>query len=330
MLTRCNNQPIATISSGLPLRGDDVVVNWDGIKNERMLRNMIKKNLNREYWDSTAPSVQYIAKLLDDAYASGIGYDVSDMKNDIHAFAAGSTNQAGNCIKLVGQMKFRSEEPSDSVDAEDELVFYDIEVFPNLFLVNWKVAGEGKPVVRMINPKPHEIESLLRFKLVGFNNLAYDNHMIYACLMGYTNQQLYELSKRLISKDKEVQRKSKFSEAFNLSYTDVYDFSTKKQSLKKWEIELGLGHKELGMDWDSEVPEERWEEVAAYCDWDVICTEKVFDHLKGDWTARQILAELAGLTVNHSTNALTTRIIFGNERRPKLVYTDLATGEQFY
>lgn len=332
MLTKCNTLPIATISSGLPLREDDKrVVNWDGIKNERMLRKMIAKNLQKAYHDSTTCSVQYIESLLSDAYAKGIGYDVSDMKNDIFAFAAGSTNQAGNCIKLVNQMKFKSEEPSEAVEAEsDELVFFDIEVFPNLFLVNWKVAGEGKPVVRMINPKPHEIECLLKFKLVGFNNLSYDNHMIYACLMGYTNEQLYNLSKRLISKDREVQRKAKFSEAYNLSYTDVYDFAAKKQSLKKWEIELGLTHKELGMDWDQPVPEERWEEVAAYCDWDVKCTEKVFEHLKGDWTARQILADLAGMTVNHSTNALTTRIVFGKERKPKLVYTNLATGEQFY
>lgn len=334
MLTKCNNQPIATISSGLPLRGDDgKVLSWDGIKNEKMLRTMIKKNLNKEYWDATAPSVQYISKLLEDAHASGIGYDVSDLKNDIFAFAASSTNQAGNCIKLVNNMKFKSEEPSEAVEAdEDVLVFYDVEVFPNLFLVNWKIQGEGKPVVRMINPKPHEIENLLRFKLVGFNNLSYDNHMIYACLMGYTNEQLYNLSKRLINKDRDISRKAKFSEAYNLSYTDVYDFASaaNKKSLKKWEIELGIHHQELGLDWDTPVPEELWGKVAEYCDNDCLATEAVFNHLKGDWTARQILAELAGMTVNHSTNSLTTKIIFGNERRPKLVYTDLATGEQFY
>lgn len=330
MLTKCNDQPIATISSGLPLRGDDPLVNWDGIKNERMLRTMIKKNLNREYWDSTAPSVQYIAKLLEDAYARGIGYDVSDMKNDIYAFAAGSTNQSNNCIKLVSQMKFKSEEPSDNVEAGDELVFFDIEVFPNLFLVNWKVAGEGKPVVRMINPKPHEIENLLRFKLVGYNCRRYDNHMLHACLMGYTNEELYELSKKIINAPKGEKNSGLFREAYNISYTDVYDFASKKQSLKKWEIELGLRHLELGLPWDEPVPEDQWERVAEYCDWDVLCTEKVFNYLSADWTARQILADLAGGTVNDTTNSLTTKIIFGNERHPKLVYTDLATGEQFY
>ena len=61
----------------------------------------------------------------------------------------------------------------------------------------------------------------------------------------------------------------------------------------------------------------------------MISTEKVFNHLKGDFTARQILADLAGGTVNDTTNSLTTKIVFGKERHPKLVYTDLATGEQF-
>ena len=355
MLTKCNNLPFATISSGLPLKGDDknLAANWDGIKNEKMLRTMIKRNLNKEYHAATKPSVDYIAKLLDDAYNSGIGYDVSDLRNEIFAFAAGSTHQADYCIKLVNKMKFKSEDPSPSVEADkDELVFYDVEVFKNLFLVNWKVTGLGKPVVRMINPKPHEIENLLKFKLVGFNVRRYDSHMLYACLMGYNNEQLYNLSKNIINAEKGDRNKAFFSEAYNLSYTDIYDFAAKKMSLKKWEIELGnltrddlvkkgfseeeisiikagTHHQELGLRWDEPVPEEMWEKVAEYCDNDVIASEAVFTYLKGDFTARQILADLAGGTVNDTTNSLTTKIVFGKERHPKLVYTDLATGEQY-
>ena len=319
MLTKCNNQPIATISSGLPLKGDDgSLVNWEGVKNEKMLRKMIKKNLNKEYHGATKPSVDYINSLLEEAYAKGIGYDVSDMKNDIFAFAAGSTNQADFCIKLVNKMKFKSEEPSENVEvAGDELVFYDVEVFPNLFLVNWKVAGEGKPVVRMINPTPSEIEDLLHFKLVGFNNRRYDNHVLYARLMGYTNEQLYNLSQKIVNTPKGESNKYLFGEAYNLSYTDVHDFANTKQSLKKWEIELGIHHQELGLPWDQPVPEEMWTKVAEYCDNDVIATEAVFNHLKADWTARQILADLAGASVNDSTNTLTAKIIFGNNRKPQ-------------
>ena len=329
MLTKCNNLPIATISSGLPLKGDDksLAANWDGIKNEKMLRTMIKRNLNKEYHSATKPSVDYIAKLLDDAYSSGIGYDVSDLKNEIFAFAAGSTNQADYCIKLANKMKFKSEDPSPATEAYgDELVFFDCEVFPNLFLVNWKVAGEGKPVVRMINPKPSDIEDLLRFKLVGFNCRRYDNHMLYACLMGYDNEQLYNLSKKIVSAQKGF-KGAFFSEAYNISYTDVYDFCSKKQSLKKWEIELGIHHQELGLPWDKPVPEELWQKVAEYCDNDVYATEAVFNERQADFVARQIQVDLVRLlhgitdvSVNDTTNTLSTKIIFGNNRKPQGVF----------
>ena len=325
MLTKCNSLPIATISSGLPLKGDEKMINFDGIKNEKMLRTLLKRNLNKEYHSSTKCSVDFMNKNLEDAYNSGISYDVSDMKNDIFWFAANSTNQAEYCIKVVNNMKFKSEEPGESVpNDEAPIVFFDIEIFPNLFLVNWKYEGEDKPVVRMINPKPSEIESLIKNRLIGFNNRRYDNHILYGALLGYTPEQLFKLSNQIIN-----DRIGFFGEAYNLSYTDVYDFAAKKQSLKKWEIELGIHHQELGLPWDKPVPEEKWTEVAKYCDNDVIATEAVFNHLKGDFTARRILAALAGGTVNDTTNSLTTKIIFGKEKKPKLVYTDLATGEQF-
>ena len=302
------------------------MVNFEGVKSEKQLRMMIKKNLNKEYHSATKPSIDFIDHLLNQAYESGLKYDVSDMRNAVLAFGAASTHQAEKCIKIVNQMKFKSDEPSENVtDEEAPMVFYDVEVFPNLFLVEWKIQGEGKSVVPMINPTPAEIEDLLKYRLVGFNNRRYDDHMLYGCLMGYTPEQLYHLSQRIISGD----RSAFFGEAYNLSYTDVYDFAAKKQGLKKWEIELGLHHHELGLPWDQPVDESLWPTVADYCRSDVEATEAVFNHLKGDWTARQILADLAGMPVNSSTNSLTTRIIFGKERHPKLVYTDLATGEHF-
>ena len=317
-LTKCNNLPIATISSGLPLKGVNKMVNFEAIKNEKALRTLIKRNLNKECHGHTAPSVSFIHKILDEAYSGGLSYDVSDMKNAVFAFAAGSTNQADYCLKLVNMMHFKSDDQSLAVNNDDKpLIFYDVEVFPNLFLVNWKVQGEGKPVVRMINPKPADIEELIKFRLVGFNCRRYDNHMLYARLMGYSNEQLFNLSQKIINSKKGENRNCFFGEAYNISYTDVYDFSNTKQSLKKWEIELGIHHQELGLPWDQPVPEEMWAQVAEYCDNDVIATEAVFNHLKADWTARQILADLAGASVNDTTNTLTARIIFGNNRKPQ-------------
>lgn len=323
-LSKCNDLPIATISSGLPLKGEDKLINFEGVKNENSLRTLIARNLGKEIHAGTKPSIDFIYKILEDAYAGGLKYDVSDMHNDVLAFAANSTNQASYCIKLVNKMHFKSDEPSPAVNNDDKpIVFYDVEVFPNLFLVNWKKHGENSPVVRMINPSPSDIEELIQFRLVGFNCRRYDNHILYGRLIGYDNQQLYDLSQKIVSGSKNAF----FGEAYNISYTDIYDFSAKKQSLKKWEIELGIHHQELGLPWDEPVPEERWVEVAEYCDNDVIATEAVFEHLKGDWTARQILADVAGMNVNDTTNSLTTRIIFGKNRTPQNQFNYRSMGD---
>ena len=323
-LTKCNNLEIATISSGLPLKGEVKMVNFESIKNEKALRTMIKRSLNKEYEPcATKPSCDFIFKILEDAYNSGLHYDVTDMRPYILTFASKSTHNADYCIKLVTKMKFKSDEPSDYVEPiNDEKVFYDVEVFSNLLLINWKREGEGQPVVRMINPTPNEIEELIKMKLIGFNCRRYDNHILYARLLGYNNEEIFKLSQRIISGSSNAF----FAEAYDLSYTDVYDFCSTKQSLKKWEIELGIHHQELGLPWDQPVPEELWPKVAEYCDNDVIATEAVFNARQQDFIAREILADISGLNVNATTNQHTTRIIFGREKKPQsqFVYTDLS------
>ena len=333
-LSKCNDLPIATISSGLPLKGENNVVNSKVVQSEKGLRVQIKRNLNKEIHPATKPSIDFIYKILTDAYESGLTYDVTDMRNAVLAFAANSTNQAEYCIKLVNKMPFKSAEDGPAVKNDDaKLVFYDVEVFPNLFLVNWKIEGPDQTVVRMINPKPTDIESLMKFRLVGFNCRRYDNHILYARLMGYTNEQLFNLSQKIINSEKKARSNNCFfGEAYNVSYTDVYDFCSVKQSLKKWEIELGLHHQELGLPWDQPVPEHLWQKVAEYCDNDVIATEAVFNARKADFVAREILADVAGMTVNDTTNSLTTRIIFGGNKRPQdqFNYRNMGDASQIY
>lgn len=325
-LTKCNNVPLATINSGLPLK-EKKVLDIDAIKSEKGLRDLIARNLRKEIHPGTKPSIDFIAKILDDAYFSGMKYDVSDLFTKITAFANNSTNQATNCLKVVNKMRFKSEEPVDRVDvlekpAKDErLVFFDVEVFPNLFVVCWSYEDSDE-VVRMINPTSAQVEKLFGFKLVGFNNRKYDNHICWARYLGYDNDMLYKLSQRII--DNNVG--SMFGEAYNLSWADVYDFSSKKQSQKKFQIELGLDHVELDLPWDQPVPEELWQKVVDYCANDVRTLKEVFHARKQDYVARQILASLSGLTVNDTTQKHTARIIFGEERSPQrsFVYTNLA------
>lgn len=324
-LTACNNIPIAHISSGLPLK-EEKMVNFDAIKSEKGLRTLIERNLRKEIHPGTKPSIDFIAKILEDAYSSGMKFDVTDLRPKIMAFANNSTHQSEYCIKMVNKMIFKSDEESEGDERylSDDLIFYDVEVFPNLFVVCWKIQGKDHKVVKMINPMPTEIEELLRHKLIGFNCRRYDNHIMWARMMGYTNEQLYNLSQRLINNSKNAT----FSSAWNLSYTDIYDFmsAANKMGLKKWEIKLGIHHQECPLPWDQPVDEKDWEMVADYCENDVLSTEATFNAVQGDWTARKILAEISGLTVNDTTNSQSTRIIFGFDQHPQdqFIYTDLS------
>lgn len=325
-LTRCNRVPVASISSGLPLKPKkEKMLSSKTIKSERGLRDLIERNLKKEIHPGTKPSVDFIHKILADAYSSGMPYDVTDLRPRILAFANNSSHQAGACLKIVAAMKFASEaevEPEKTAEGDGRLAFFDVEVYPNLFVICWKYEGDS-PVVRMINPQPHEVEALFSLKLVGFYNRRYDNHIIYAAAMGYTPQQLYELSAKLIV---ENNRNAPFGAAYGLSYADIWDFSTKRMGLKKFEIELGLHHMELDYPWDQPVDEKHWTRVVDYCVNDVQATEAVFNDRKQDFTARKILAELSGLTVNDTTQRHTAKIIFGDDKKPfeQFVYTDLS------
>lgn len=362
-LTYCNDIPIAEISSGLPLKevkGGKKMVDWDGYKNEKILRAMIVKNLKKEYHPATKPSIDYIDKILTDAYNSGASYDVRDMQNDILAFAMNSTHQADYCVDRVSNMLFCSKDILDkewlesqapAVDDNAPIVIFDVEVAPSYkqylgyceknkievnpkvpknskahFLICWKFLGENKPVQKMLDPKSEETASLFKYRLIGFNNRNYDNHMCWASSQGYTSEELYSLNTRIIA---EKDRKAKFGQAYNLSYTDILDFASaaNKQGLKKWEIQLGINHLEWDRPWYEPIPDSRLTDWADYCTNDVTSTEKVFYYLEDDFEAREILARLAGGTTNDTTNSLTIKLLTHDIDNPQsqYVYTDLST-----
>lgn len=329
-LTLCNAVPIATISTGLPLKQKkEKMLKTKTITSEKGLRELIERNLRKEIHPGTKPSVDFIKKILDDTYESGMKYDVTDLRPRIIVFANNSTHQPEAALKAVQEMKWASEDEvggdTEAEAADDRMAIFDVEVYKNLFVVCWKFRG-SPTVVRMINPSAEEVEELFKLKLVGFYNRRYDNHILYAAAQGYDNQRLFELSQKLTV---ENNTNAPFAMAYNLSYADVWDFSSIKQSLKKFEIDLGIHHMELDFPWDEEVDEKDWKRVVDYCVNDVKATEAVLEDRWQDFVARQILAALSGLTVNDTTQRHTAKIIFGDDKNPQrhFVYTDLS--EQF-
>lgn len=322
-LWKCNNLAISSISGGLPKK-EVKMIEKSTMTSEASVRRLIASNLRKEHHAGTKSSIDFIAKILQDAFDGGMTYDVTDMRPDIMSFAAQSSNQSLVALKVVKDMKFQSEDTHASVDPSDKdapIVFFDVEVYPNLLLICWKVEGVDG-VTSMINPTPSEVEALFSMKLVGFNNRRYDNHILYARYMGFDNEAIYGVSKGIIDNNMDA----RFAAAYGLSYADIFDFSSKKQGLKKFQIELGVTHMEMDIPWDLACPEEYWPKVIQYCENDVIATEAVFNDRRQDFVARKILAEISGLSVNDSTQKHTAAIVFEGNKKPQdsFIYTDLA------
>lgn len=341
-LTKFNNEDIAKISEGLPLKEKKggKMLSQEALQTEQMMRRTIIRCLKNEIHGHHKPNMDFIYKILTDAYNNGVHYDLTDMYNDILSYAMSSSSKSDYCIELLAKMPLKSDEPSDASetpyakdDNEEKIVFFDVEVWPNLFIFGFKYLGGEKHI--LLNPQPSDIEFLVsnpQIKLVGFNCRKYDNHIVYAFLNGYTNEQLYKLSQRIVKTKKGDRDNPLFGEAYNLSYTDIYDFSKKKQSLKKWEIELGIYHKEMDASWDEPLPMELWNAAKEYNGYDLDATEALWlsKGIQVDFTSRKILADIAGGEVNDTDNSLTEKLILGpnfKERKAaknSFYYRDLA------
>lgn len=336
-LSKCNDVPIAHISSGLPLRKKKVV-NDNALKDAKHLRTRVLKALRKEIEPGfTTTCINYIEAQLLEAQEKEIPYDLMDLDTAIYSFAASSTHNADACIKKYFGMKLVWPEPSTvpqedisneykvfipNADPKAPLVFCDIEVAKNLLLVCYKEQGPDKKVIKMFNPDPVDLELLFKMRLVGFNCRSYDGPILYARYIGYSLYNCWELSNDIIVNDKRTNFSRDAEHVFEI---DIYDYTTKKQSLKKWEIELGKPHMEMEVDWSQEIPEELWPKLAEYCENDVLATEAVFEATQEDFKAREIMCELTDMPLITTTNQLSAVYIFGNIKEPwhEFVYPDL-------
>lgn len=72
--------------------------------------------------------MKYITSVLDEAYDSGMPYDVSDMKKDILAFANNSTNSKDTCLKLYLGLKWSSAVEQNAIPPKGRNMILDCEV----------------------------------------------------------------------------------------------------------------------------------------------------------------------------------------------------------
>lgn len=329
-----NNLQLSHISSGLPLKEKKDREMYDQIKEitytEKTLRKFVKRQLGmiegkEPSHPNTKPTIDFIAHEIQKAADMGLEYDITDLRHAVFMRAIRSTNNKDYCLAVFQKIPWSTMRDDEGkteakltnftkIYPKEELVFFDIEVYPNLFVVVWKKYHEDE-FTRWINPTPDQIEYLMTFPLVGFNNRRYDNHILYARLLGSNNMELFTQSHRIINEKNA--KSGMYAAAYELSYTDIYEYSQKKQSLKRWEVDLGIKHVEMEIPWDKPVPDELVDTVVEYCVNDVDATEKLFDAIYADYVAREILATIAKGSMNATNNQLTAKFIFGDDPRPQ-------------
>lgn len=197
------------------------------------------------------------------------------------------------------------------------LKFYDIETFPNLFLIVGK-PEDSQTFEVLINPNFSQVVGFISdgTTLVGFNNHHYDDLVISAMLTRCQMERLpnnipippdwvKDFSDRLIAKEID-----EYCSGLDQPTEDVMryrDFETNSLNLKSFESMLGMQIVETPRDFALPVPEDQWVQVIDYCKNDVVATQNAYQYLKdkGAVGAVESLRAFVAASTNDSIERLT-------------------------
>lgn len=180
------------------------------------------------------------------------------------------------------------------------LIVYDIEVLKNVFLCccyNTKT----KRIERFeISERRNDLEKLVAFfnekdsVFVGYNNLHYDGPIVYALISNFKtlkHASYIEITKMCFDMSSKIINSDKFPfwhlvDKISFIQIDLMTMMASKAlrvGLKSLQVTMCYKNvKEMGVDWESDFPIERIDELIYYCDNDVSSTSELTRLLKKD------------------------------------------------
>lgn len=120
---------------------------------------------------------------------------------------------------------------SKQVSPKPTLVF-DIETYPNYFLIAFRCYHSGKVVTFELSPDQPKLDTVKlkwvaeNFRLVGFNSWAYDEPMLWAAIAGLWNCELYQLSNQIINQDRYTRSNAETEWKFAIGDCDHVDLQS--------------------------------------------------------------------------------------------------------
>lgn len=186
---------------------------------------------------------------------------------------------------------------------------YDIEVYPNLFLLGAKVPGTDKRVSFQISPLADDRVALATWMrdevdaMIGYNNLGYDYPVVHklikelmTCSAQDAVKALFRYSSKIVKSNRMYPIKYPLRRQIDLFKINHFDNKARMTSLKLLEFNLRLKVlQSLPYAFDKVLTREEIIAVIKYNHNDVDATELVYDQTKPDIVLREKMSEAYGI-----------------------------------
>ena len=201
---------------------------------------------------------------------------------------------------------------------DDDLIFFDTEVYKNLFILVTKRHGD-KDCKVYVNPLLKVLEEILHpfcKYWIGYNCNEYDNVILYSLKKFLKSNQIYSVIMPQLKKvsDDIIKNSSARNYGKIKTYLDFYKLCPKDKSLSKLKYELGYPCMETPYSFDVDIQPEQIDECVNYCVNDVLGLEYAFfqPQYYQKYLAHKNLCKMVNIQVSNSTNTTTGVLIFGH------------------
>ena len=202
---------------------------------------------------------------------------------------------------------------------DSELVFFDTEVYKNLFILVTKRHAD-KNCKAYVNPPLKVLEEIIHpfcKYWIGYNNNFYDNLILYKLKKLLKSNQNYSVIMPELKNfsDGIINKYDKSIEYGKITtYLDFYKLCPKDKSLSKLKYELGYPCLETPYSFDVDIQPDQIEECVNYCVNDVLGLEYAFfqPQYYQKYLAHKNLCKMVDIQVSNSTNTTTGVLIFGH------------------
>lgn len=221
---------------------------------------------------------------------------------------------------------FREFTDIELVAAKGATLVFDVETYPNVWMVSFKCVETGRVVVFADTPDGRFNRSklnfvLYNFRLVGFNSRSYDIPMITLALYGASVERLKEASDLIVDADDTGERfgYKEFVEEFGVkpiqcNHIDLIDVAPLKASLKLYSGRLHCRQmQDLPFDPSTHLTPEEFEIVLYYNVNDLDNTQLLYEDLKPQLKLREQLSEEYGIDLRSRSDAQIAEHVISHE-----------------